>query len=974
MQHSKALRFTLAALGIASSIAGCISPAMAQSTPSAPAPYSTKSYVAASLRLDPDIFPAAHIDLGAADQGLIDAAKQANTRAVNKRLQIGIGRKVAASTRATTEALQWIPVAGGIAAHWEVSSSGARALRIGLAVARMGPGSELRFAGRGDIGTVYGPFTASDVQSKGATYWGPVLQGDHAIVEVYIPAGGTPSDAALAITEVSHLFASPADPNAESLAKAAGSCEVDLVCRSASDAALASAGKSVARMVFSESAGGASFLCTGTLLNPANGSFIPYFYSANHCISTQASADTLATGWFYDATTCGSGLGALNPSYTQLPGGATLLFANESSDGLLLRLNGTPPSGAVYAGWNAATLSSNTALTAIHHPQGDVTKVSLGTFGGFASTSLATGSFIVADWNSTATGVTEPGSSGSGIFTAVGSPASEYQFRGGLLGGPSSCTASSGNLFDNYSRFDQIYPYLAMYLNPASTSCTYSLSTSNQSVSGSAAAGSVGVTTQASCPWSATSTVDWITATSTGSGSGTASYAVAANDTGSTRVGGVLIGGRTFTVTQGVPVSTGANALVNGDFESGAVAWTQTSGISAPIITMEASNAHAGSWDAWLGGYESGTDTLTQDAAIPADATTASVQFWYRIGTTEGSTATPLDVMTVSLVNPSNGATLTTLASLSNVNDTAGLWVHSTAYDVSAYRGQSVRLKFSAVNDSTNFTSFRIDDVSLNAASANYTALWWNPSESGWGINFDHQGDILFGTLFIYDANHNPLWLVMSDGERQAGAQTFTGALYQTTGPAFNANPFTPIGSANVTQVGTMTVAFTSADTASLSYSVNGTNVTKAIQKQVYGAQAADCQPTTASRAGLTNYQDLWWNPAESGWGINVTHQGNILFATLFTYDASGHGLWLVMSDGALQPGGSYLGDLYQTTGPVFSAPFMPSNVAVMKVGTMRFTFSDGEHGTLAYSVNGVNVTKSITRQVFSSPVPACSG
>ena len=40
----------------------------------------------------------------------------------------------------------------------------------------------------------------------------------------------------------------------------------------------------------------------------------------------------------------------------------------------------------------------------------------------------------------------------------------------------------------------------------------------------------------------------------------------------------------------------------------------------------------------------------------------------------------------------------------------------------------------------------------------------------------------------------------------------------------------------------------------------------------------------------------------------------------------------------------------------------------------MRFTFSDGENGTLAYSVNGVNVTKSITRQLIASPLPACSG
>ena len=281
-----------------------------------------------------------------------------------------------------------------------------------------------------------------------------------------------------------------------------------------------------------------------------------------------------------------------------------------------------------------------------------------------------------------------------------------------------------------------------------------------------------------------------------------------------------------------------------------------------------------------------------------------------------------------------------------------------------------------AVNSPRNFAGQTGTVMLAGNGPTNYTALWWNPNESGWGINFDHQGDILFGTLFTYDAGHNPLWLVMSDGERLAGTQSFTGALYQTTGPAFNANPFTPIGIGNVTQVGTMTVAFTSADAGTLTYSVSGANVTKAIQKQVFGLQAADCQPTTASRAALTNYQDLWWNPAESGWGINVTHQGDVIFATLFTYDAGGHGLWLVMSAGTKQADGSYLGDLYQTTGPAFNAvPFTPIGSAnVTQVGTMRFTFSNGENGTLVYSVNGVNVTKSITRQLFSSPVSACSG
>ncbi len=70
-----------------------------------------------------------------------------------------------------------------------------------------------------------------------------------------------------------------------------------------------------------------------------------------------------------------------------------------------------------------------------------------------------------------------------------------------------------------------------------------------------------------------------------------------------------------------------------------------------------------------------------------------------------------------------------------------------------------------------------------------------------------------------------------------------------------------------------MTVTFSGANSATLTYSVNGVTVSKAIERQVYGTRAANCAPTTASRATATNYQDLWWNPAESGWGINVTHQ-----------------------------------------------------------------------------------------------------
>ncbi len=259
-------------------------------------------------------------------------------------------------------------------------------------------------------------------------------------------------------------------------------------------------------------------------------------------------------------------------------------------------------------------------------------------------------------------------------------------------------------------------------------------------------------------------------------------------------------------------------------------------------------------------------------------------------------------------------------------------------------------------------------------SSPNYTGMWWNPSESGWGINVNHQGDVVFATLFTYDQAGVPLWLLMS-GPVQADGKTFTGTLYRTRGPAFNAEPFAPLTAANLTNVGTMSITFSSVSSGSISYTYQGVAVAKAIVQQVFGAAAASCRTTTGSRTALTNYQDMWWNPAESGWGVNIVHQDNILFATLFTYDLAGNNLWLVMSGATRQQDGSYLGALYRTRGPAFNAqPFTPLTAAdVTSVGTMRFAFADGVTGSLAYSVDGITVSKSITRQVFASPVPACA-
>jgi len=126
---------------------------------------------------------------------------------------------------------------------------------------------------------------------------------------------------------------------------------------------------------------------------------------------------------------------------------------------------------------------------------------------------------------------------------------------------------------------------------------------------------------------------------------------------------------------------------------------------------------------------------------------------------------------------------------------------------------------------------------------------------------------------------------------------------------------------------------------------------------------------------GAINYSGLWWNaPAgsESGWGMNLTHQDDLIFTTWFTYDANGKGWWLVMT-AQRRADGTYRGTLYSTRGPPFSAtPFDPRAVVRTEVGAGTLSFTDADNGTFAYTVNGIPQTKTITREIFG-PVPACT-
>ena len=131
---------------------------------------------------------------------------------------------------------------------------------------------------------------------------------------------------------------------------------------------------------------------------------------------------------------------------------------------------------------------------------------------------------------------------------------------------------------------------------------------------------------------------------------------------------------------------------------------------------------------------------------------------------------------------------------------------------------------------------------------------------------------------------------------------------------------------------------------------------------QVYGSLAPYLSGITPSG----NYTDLWWNPGESGWGLNLTqHASNVIFGVWYTYELDGTRTWFVIPTGTWTNANTYTGPLFATAGPAFSQSFNPSVVTQRQVGSATLSFSDSSHGTFAYSVDGVAGVKSITRQPY---------
>lgn len=122
----------------------------------------------------------------------------------------------------------------------------------------------------------------------------------------------------------------------------------------------------------------------------------------------------------------------------------------------------------------------------------------------------------------------------------------------------------------------------------------------------------------------------------------------------------------------------------------------------------------------------------------------------------------------------------------------------------------------------------------------------------------------------------------------------------------------------------------------------------------------------TSNLARATDYGDLWWNPAEPGWGMQTAQQANTMFITFYVFGVTGTPTWFTALTTSTPGGSTFTGALVATTGPYFGGPFAPPAVN-RTAGTVTFTATSPTTANVTYTIDGVTVTKAIQRLALAT-------
>jgi uncharacterized protein (TIGR03437 family) len=248
--------------------------------------------------------------------------------------------------------------------------------------------------------------------------------------------------------------ASTATPSYSLIGAEAAPCQLDVVCYPDWE----QTSRAVALILFESE--GSTYACSGTLLNTRDQSFTPYFLTAAHCITSDADARTVEAFWFFRNTTC-NGQPPVSSTLVSTLGARQITRLGDFDDprgDFNLLLLADVPDGVVFAGWDPNAVAYGTPAVGLHHPAGEQERITFGTvvrddyYG-------VSGSYVIVQED---LGRTEPGSSGSGLFSAPNVLTGVLSFGLELRRGQTVCDLQPA--YVGYSRFSELYPEVSGYL------------------------------------------------------------------------------------------------------------------------------------------------------------------------------------------------------------------------------------------------------------------------------------------------------------------------------------------------------------------------------------------------------------------------------------------------------------------------------------------------------------------------------
>ncbi len=334
----------------------------------------------------------------------------------------------------------------------EIESRGAYSLNIIFSRFKLPQGVKM-FLYSPDLKTVRGAYTSLNNKLSGKLATTPV-PGDRIVVELDIPPGDIEFDPILTIGRISHDFADPF--GFKTGFGRSGDCNVDINCEEGDDWQIEKS--SVVKIII-----GGYHLGTGALINNTANDGRAMVLTANHVIHNQSEAESTIYYFNYESPECDGSNGRIDQSVS----GSNMLATTNKVDFALLELSLMPPLdyNTYYAGWNRTVSSTNNNVTCIHHPSGDVKKISkcLGVIvtGNFGSGFDDNTHWHIPEWN---LGTTEGGSSGSPLFDK------DHKIIGDLTGGDADCNYNFNDYFQKlfvcWDRYPEIDEQLKYWLDP----------------------------------------------------------------------------------------------------------------------------------------------------------------------------------------------------------------------------------------------------------------------------------------------------------------------------------------------------------------------------------------------------------------------------------------------------------------------------------------------------------------------------